>query len=77
MLLNKYFKRNLVHFTDKFGNVNYFMNYLQRKKDFNQVFEIMVHPAYEGNVLIDFLENTNLEEKLTCLKEQYNIKLLK
>jgi predicted glycoside hydrolase/deacetylase ChbG (UPF0249 family) len=73
VMLNINYKRKKIHFTDRFGNVRYFMNYLN-KKEVNHIFEIMVHPAYDNDIIIDFLENTDLEKNLTSLIELYNIK---
>ncbi|TKK70335.1 ChbG/HpnK family deacetylase [Ilyomonas limi] len=73
-LLNRYIKGMGVHFTDRFNNVNYFMKYLQKKTNFIPAFEVMVHPSYNKDMLIDFLENTNLEENLRCMLELYKEK---
>lgn len=77
LVLNMRLKRNKINFSDKFGNVRYFNYYLKRKNNFKPVFEIMVHPAYKGDELVDFFANTNLEEKITHIKEMYEIKCSK
>jgi len=74
--LNIYFKSKGVHFTDKFGNVNYLLDYLNKKKNFKPVFEVMVHPDYKENLIIDTWHKTGLEEKLIHLKQLYNKKAL-
>lgn len=74
--LNMYFKSKNVHFTDKFGNVNYLLEYMNKKKDLKQVFEIMVHPDYREDIIIDTWHKTGLEEKLNQLKRLYNINVL-
>ena len=35
-ILNIYYKSKAVHFTDKFGNVNYLLDYLKKRKTLNQ-----------------------------------------
>jgi len=74
--LNMYYKKKNVHFTDKFGNVNYLMEYLHKKRNLNPVFEIMVHPDYKENLIIDTWYKKGLEERLINLKELYNMKIL-
>lgn len=74
--LNMYFRKKGVHFTDRFGNVKYFMDYLRKKKNFKPVFEIMVHPDYKEDLLIDTSHNTSLEDKLISLRQLYNVKAL-
>jgi hypothetical protein len=74
-LLNKYLKSNKIHFSDKFGNANFFANYLNSNKNIQQVFEIMVHPAMKGNEVVEIYANVNLEERIKKLKEQYQLKI--
>jgi predicted glycoside hydrolase/deacetylase ChbG (UPF0249 family) len=74
--VNMYFRKKGVHHTDKFGNVDYFMNYLYKKKNFEPVFEIMVHPAFKENLLIDYPHNASLEDTLINLQQLYNTKTL-
>jgi predicted glycoside hydrolase/deacetylase ChbG (UPF0249 family) len=76
ILLNIYFRKKNVHFTDRFGNVDYLMDYLHKKKNLEPVFEIMVHPAYKQNLLIDISNNESLEDRLVNLKQLYNVKAL-
>jgi hypothetical protein len=71
VLLNIYLKRNGIHFSDKFGNIRYFEKYLREGTDFKPIFEIMVHPAYNDNTLVDYFANTDIEEKTTRIKELY------
>jgi len=74
-LLNKYFKIKKINFSDKFGNAKFFANYLSSKTNFQPIFEIMVHPAMKGNEVVEIFENINLEDRITKLKEQYQLKI--
>jgi len=76
-LLNKYFKTKKINFSDKFGNAKFFANYLNANKNIQQVFEIMVHPAMKGNEVVEIFANVNLEERITKLKEQYQLSVTK
>jgi chitin disaccharide deacetylase len=74
-LLNRHYKAKNIHFSDKFGNAKFFENYLRFKKDIHQTFEIMVHPAMKGNEVVEIFANVNLEDRITKLKEQYQLKI--
>lgn len=75
ILLNSYLKANKIQFSDKFGNAKFFENYLNTNKNVQQVFEIMVHPAMKGNEIVEIYANVNLEERITKLKEEYQLSL--
>ncbi len=75
LLLNMRFRRNKINFSDKFGNIGFFNYYLEKKNNFNPVFEIMVHPAFKGDKLVDFFFDTDIEMKITKIKELYKLKL--
>ena len=74
LLLNSRLKRNKINFSDKFGNIRYFNYYLDKKKNFKPVFEIMVHPAFKGDKLVDYFFNTDIEQKISHIKELYKLK---
>jgi hypothetical protein len=74
-LLNRYFKMKKVNFSDKFGNATFFENYLATMNNFLPVFEIMVHPTMKENEIVEIFANVNLEERITKLKVQYQLKM--
>lgn len=74
LLLNSRLRRNNINFSDKFGNIGYFNYYLENKKDFRFIFEIMVHPAFKGEDLVDYFFNTDIEQKISHIKELYKLK---
>lgn len=74
--LNMYYKSKNIHFTDKFGNVGFFKNYLLNNTDFSPVFEIMVHPAYNGEELVEIHANINIENRINEVKSLYSKKIL-
>jgi hypothetical protein len=74
ILLNMRLKRNKINFSDKFGNIGYFDYYLEKKKNFNPVFEIMVHPAFKDDKLVDYFFDTDIEKKIIRIKELYKLK---
>jgi predicted glycoside hydrolase/deacetylase ChbG (UPF0249 family) len=76
IFINMLIKSKKINFTDKFGNVKYFQNYLLKKKNFKPVFEIMVHPAIEKNKLIDILSKSDLEKKLKYVIDLHSIRCL-
>lgn len=74
LLLNKRLRRNKINLSDKFGNIRYFNHYLEKNKNFEPVFEIMVHPAFKGDRLVDYFFDTDIEMKITKIKKLYKLK---
>lgn len=71
VLLNNYLKRGNLHFTEKFATLSSFENHLLKNGDVDSVFEIMVHPAYKEDNLIDILNETDIEQKTNRVKQLY------
>jgi predicted glycoside hydrolase/deacetylase ChbG (UPF0249 family) len=68
MFLNNQFKKKQLHFSDHFENAVFLVDYLDKIKDHNVVFEVMVHPAYQKDVIIDLFSKVNLEELVNKIK---------
>lgn len=68
LLSQKYKKYNL-HFSDKFQRVDYFIEHFDKSKTKKFSYELMVHPAYVNNILIDTVDKVDLKELLNKLKE--------
>lgn len=60
--LNGQYKKNRIHFSDEFENAVFLLNYLQDIKDPNLVYEVMVHPVYQQQELVDNFSKRSLDE---------------
>lgn len=76
IFLNKIYKKQRVNFSDIFGNVGFFSSYMENNTNFERVFEIMVHPAYHGDNLVEIFANVNLEERINQMKAMYHQKCI-
>ncbi len=68
-ILNNKYKKNHLNFSDKFERVHSFIKYYNKLKDSHLVYEVMVHPVFDGDIVVDGIEHTNLEESLNNLKQ--------
>lgn len=59
--LNTRLKMGNLNFTDTFGTASYIKEYLNKNKNINKTFEIMVHPDIRENKLIDHYEPENFK----------------
>lgn len=71
ILVSAYFRKRRLHFTDTFSSLNYLTNYLQKSPDTNRLFEVMIHPDYRDDKLIEIFGKTDIEKKINDLKQLY------
>lgn len=60
-MFNKRLKKNGINFSDLFGNVEYYRNYIKKHKVIHKTFEIMVHPGFYHGTLIDRFGSGNFD----------------
>lgn len=70
-LENKKLRRLGINFTDMLGTVSSAQKYFTSKKTSDISFEVMVHPSFEKNILIDIEEKNDIEKEILALKETF------
>ena len=67
--LNQQYKKHKINFSDKLEKVSSFTKDYDKLRHSQITYEVMVHPGYENNVLIDTVDLTNLEDSIFNLKK--------
>lgn len=63
--LNRQYKKNHINFSDHFENAVFLLNDLHKIKDRDAIFEVMVHPVYQQDQIIDNFSKRRLDELVT------------
>lgn len=67
--INSVYRKNNLNFADKLETIDSFIEHYNKLKDKYKVYEVLVHPTYIGDNIIDFVDNTNLEQEILILKQ--------
>ena len=67
--LNQQYKKHNINFSDKLEKVSSFTKDYNKLRHGQITYEVMVHPGYDNNVLIDTVDLTNLEDSIFNLKK--------
>ena len=67
--INNVYRKNNLNFSDKLETIDSFIKHYNKEKDMYKVYEVLVHPTYIGDNIIDFVDNINLEQAILKLKQ--------